>query len=169
MWGGTVFLRAFDSRAAKGRVLDALAALALLGATFILTHTPAYLVAKAGGYDREFRQQYAGWADYLGGQAGAMVGARPCETRGSARSQCRRPGGPTGPADRGNPSAHDLGESAKRGGGRQAGGQGTVDPHLRAAIFYMQCCVGWAAIRRREFDFRGNTCWISRARSPCSC
>ncbi len=83
LWAGLVFLRLFDVRTGRGRLADALTTAAILGAMCVVTHAPVYLIARAGGYAPEFVRQYAGWADYLSGQAGALVGVETVKPAGA--------------------------------------------------------------------------------------
>ncbi len=89
LWAGLVFLRLFDVRTGRNRLADAFATLAILGAMFVVTHTPVYLVARAGGYAPEFVRQYIGWADYLRGQAGALLGVEAAKPTGAGAGQGR--------------------------------------------------------------------------------
>jgi hypothetical protein len=74
LWGGLFFLSAFDSRRGWR---PALLGLAFTVASVGAVHVPAYVAARAGGYDRQFAGQYFGWARFLGSEAKAVVAKRP--------------------------------------------------------------------------------------------
>jgi hypothetical protein len=74
LWGGVLFLSAFDPR---GNWPRALGGFAVLVATCAVLHLPAWLAARSGGYHREFGNQYLGWARFLGDEARAVVVSRP--------------------------------------------------------------------------------------------
>ncbi len=75
LWLGLLVLRLCDSRVPGGtRLRGSLTALALLCGMILVTHTPAYLAAQAGGYGERFLQQYSGWFRFLGGKSAAALG-----------------------------------------------------------------------------------------------
>jgi len=78
LWIGFLLLRLFDGRSPFGkRALDSFVALAVLGAGVVVTHTPAVLAARSGGYEAPFLRQYRVWVTYLGGEARAITGKAP--------------------------------------------------------------------------------------------
>lgn len=75
LWLGVIALRMFDTRLTFISRLGHLVVVpAILATTWVATQGPMDLLAKKGGYQTEFREQYRSWANYLTGQAGALVG-----------------------------------------------------------------------------------------------
>lgn len=73
LWLGFCFLLWFDGRIPR-RSTALLAPIIVLGLAF-LTHVPALIAAKSGGYYPEFVGQYQTWAQFIGGQAQTVVPA----------------------------------------------------------------------------------------------
>jgi hypothetical protein len=76
IWLGLIFLRMFDCRTVPGfgRIADAIAGAAILGAGALLVLGPATFAAKTGGYGSEFLGQYRHMTDTITGRAGSSGG-----------------------------------------------------------------------------------------------
>jgi len=73
MWLGFGFLLWFDGRIPR-RSTALAAPFIVLGLAF-LTHVPALIAAKSGGYYPDFVGQYKTWAQYIAGQAQGLIPA----------------------------------------------------------------------------------------------
>jgi hypothetical protein len=83
MWIGLLVFRLFDVRFSfRDRRSQALAGICILLIGIVLTHVPAYIAAMRGGYARDFTRQYSGWANFLKGEAGALVTSETPGARG---------------------------------------------------------------------------------------
>jgi hypothetical protein len=76
LWCGLFALRLCEARLPfSRRLVDVMVAAAILTAGVVVTHAPVWLVAKSGGYEKEFVGQYRVWVTYLGGEARAIAGS----------------------------------------------------------------------------------------------
>lgn len=78
LWAGFLVLRLFECRLAFGRRPgDAALSAAILFAGVVVVHAPAWGIAKAGGYEKEFTAQYETWAGYLRAEARSLAAPAP--------------------------------------------------------------------------------------------
>lgn len=78
LWLGFLVLRLCEARMPFGRrVADAMIAASILIAGVVALHTPAWFVAKSGGYAKEFAAQYNAVVNYIGSHARSAAGVKP--------------------------------------------------------------------------------------------